>query len=474
MFFLPLVFVLYWMIPGRLKNSRKVLLVLASYGFYAFADWRFCGLLFATTCLAYWAGRAMHRIEEGRYARSIMVVSLAICLAVLVVFKYLHFFAQQFVSLLGNGGILGRFDSFTSHILLPLGVSFYVFMAMSYIIDRYRKVDMDEPSFLDFTAYICFFPHLLAGPIDRAREFLPQLKEGKRFDEGLATDGMRQLLCGLFKKVVVADNVAVMVNNVWNSYDSQNSLVLLMAAVLYSIQIYMDFSGYSDMAIGTGKLFGLRMRQNFSYPYFARNISEFWRGWHMSLTSWFTEYLYIPLGGNRRGNARTILNTLIVFTLCGLWHGANWTYVIWGGYSGLMFIPLILHKESKAKWKEVPLRFDVRNLIAISLTFACITSSWIFFRAPSLTDAFAYIGSIFGNFSAPLSLAAFDGVFMKPLFAVLLLLMIVMEWMGRKEQYPYAVLAGKNVLVRWTMYLLTTLAIFAYNTDSGAFIYQNF
>lgn len=348
-------------------------------------------------------------------------------------------------------------------------------MAVSYTVDCYRRQVAASSSFTEFAAYLSFFPHMLAGPIDRGREMLPQLRQPRSFSYDLAADGMRQILCGLFKKVVIADNVAVIVNNVWNGYSTTNSLLLILAAVLYSVQIYADFSGYSDMAIGVGKLFGLRMRRNFAYPYFSRNVSEFWRGWHMSLTSWFTEYLYIPMGGSRGGKMRTILNTLVVFTLCGLWHGANWTYVVWGFLCGALFIPLLLFPTLKSRWKGVAVCLQPMQLLCMFLTFGLITLCWVFFRAPSIQDAFCYLVAIVHNLHLPLAGKGVLGmVFFKPLFFLLLLLTVVVEWRGRTEEYPLAPLAGKQTLLRWSSYLVIVLLVILYSTESGAFIYQNF
>ncbi len=356
--------------------------------------------------------------------------------------------------------------------IVPVGISFYVFMAISYTVDRYKKVIAESPSLVDFCAYISFFPHLLAGPIDRGREMLPQLQRVRTFDYGMAVDGMRQILCGLFKKVVIADNVASIVNNAWTNYDKVNSVVLVMAAVLYSIQIYADFSGYSDIAIGTGKLFGLQMRRNFAYPFFSRNVSEFWRGWHMSLTSWFTEYLYIPLGGNRKGTVLTIVNTLIVFTLCGFWHGANWTFLVWGFLCGAMFIPLLLSSRLKTRWKGQPVRLDAANLTSMLITFTLITACWIVFRAPSMADAGEYVSATLTNIHQPLKLGGH--INFRALFLVLLMATVVVEWLGRNCEYPLAVLRTRSAGCQRVTYVVITLLVIMYATESGAFIYQNF
>ncbi len=357
---------------------------------------------------------------------------------------------------------------------MPLGVSFYCFMAMSYTIDCYRRKIEQEPTLVEFAAYLSFFPHLLAGPIDRGREMLPQLQSERTFSYDMAVDGMRRILCGLFKKVVIADNAAIMVNGIWGGYEDANSLMLLFAAVLYSVQIYADFSGYSDMAIGVGRLFGIKMRRNFVYPYFSRNVSEFWRGWHMSLTTWFTEYLYIPLGGSRQGKYRTIVNTLIVFTLCGLWHGANWTYVAWGFLCGALFIPLLLCPSLKNRWKDVPVKAQPLQLVHILTTFALITLCWVFFRAPSIADAFGFIAATATNLHLPLNKGMLGSGACKPLFLLLVVLWMFVEWRNRKAEYPLGTLAQRSTPIRWATYFALAILIIFYTTESGAFIYQNF
>ena len=472
--FLPLAFAIYWAIPTSCNKARNCVLIVLSYIFYGCADWRFCLLLLAVSLLTYAASSVMYRWHGGRHAKSITIAHVTMCVVVLGVFKYFGFFAEQVIAICGGADSL-LVDNLLCRLIVPLGMSFYLFMAMSYVIDRYRKVLDYNPCLLDFMSYISFFPHLLAGPIDRGREMIPQFQKPRIFSYDKATDGLRQIICGLFKKVVIADNAAIIVNHVWNDYSHSNSVVLILSAVLYSIQIYADFSGYSDMAIGTGRLFGLEMRRNFAYPYFARNASEFWRGWHMSLTSWFTEYLYIPLGGSRKGKTRTLLNTLIVFTLCGLWHGANWTFVVWGFLCGALFIPLLLSERSKSYWKGKSVQLDARNLVSILVTFLSITACWIFFRAPSLGEALGYISSIGANLHEPLALkACFGNIFMKPLWALLLLLFVIVEWRGRNDTFPLASLRYKPMLVRWCSYLLLVLLIMCYNTVSGNFIYQNF
>lgn len=467
--FLPLVFFLYWAIPKKYVSVKNLYLIIVSYLFYGFADWRFCLLLFGISAVTYLSGKYIYKIGGGKKrSRWILIFNITFCLLVLCIFKYLNFFAEQFAGLLGSESHLFK------TLLLPVGLSFYVFMAISYTIDMYRGAVTVRHTFVDFFAYISFFPHLLAGPIDRGREIIPQLQKSRSFSYDMAADGMRQILCGLFKKLVIADNIGLSVDAVWGTYSQHHSIVLAVTAIFYSIQIYADFSGYSDMAIGVGKLFGIRLRQNFSYPYFSRNISEFWRGWHQSLTSWFTEYLYIPLGGNRKGKLRTILNTLIVFTLCGFWHGANWTFVFWGLVNGLLFIPLLVFSHLKTQWKNKPLQWDMSNIMAILVTFLCVTFCWIFFRAPSMSEAVGYIHCLFSNWLTPLTLAPLTESYFTPLFFLLVGICMLVEWRSRLREFPLAGLADKPQWIRWTVYLSLILLIFCYRTTAGTFIYQNF
>jgi D-alanyl-lipoteichoic acid acyltransferase DltB (MBOAT superfamily) len=343
-------------------------------------------------------------------------------------------------------------------------------MAISYTIDVYKRKFENYPSSINFFAYLSFFPHLLAGPIDRGRLLIPQFEGEKTFDYRVASDGVRQIIWGLFKKIVIADGCAGLVNVVWSNFEQQNSLVLLVTAVFYSIQIYSDFSGYSDIAIGTAHLFGINLMKNFGYPYFSRNVSEFWRKWHISLTSWFTEYIYIPLGGNRRGKLRTILNTLIVFSICGLWHGANWNFVFWGFLNGLLFIPLLLQK-SPQKYKGVPIKLCFSDSSKMVLTFLVITFCWIFFRAPDLNQAFSYCFSIFANYECPLMFPQIEGL---RFLMLILIVFIVVEWKNREFNHGLESLAQLNITYRWGIYLLCLLLIFVMRKTASSFIYFSF
>lgn len=461
--FLPIIFLAYWAIPN--VRGRNALLVIASYLFYAYADPRFTLLLATISAVAYLAGK--HIIENGARRKAALATTVTLGIAVLFVFKYFNFFIDSFSSLANACGM--KADGFTLHLLLPAGLSFYVFMAISYVIDCSRGKIERCPDAIDFFAYVSFFPHLLAGPTDRARLILPQMSEKRTFSFDMGSDGLRQILTGLIKKAVIADNCATFVGGVWADIGSQSSLTLIICALIYSVEIYCDFSGYSDMAIGTGKLFGIRMMKNFDFPYFSRNVTEFWRKWHISLTSWFTEYLYIPLGGNREGKLRTIVNTLIVFTLCGLWHGANWTFVAWGFICGAMFVPILLQKNPR-KYKNEPIRMNLSTTAKMALTFMSITFSWIFFRAENMAQAFQFIGCIFTNtdiaFVFPTDLQK------TMLFCVIIV--IVAEWFVRNDEFMLQNLTRWARPIRWCVYLLMIYIIFKTQVTGGEFIYQNF
>lgn len=459
--FLPITFVTYWAIPN--VGGRNLLLVVASYLFYANTDVHFTLLLAAVTTVAYLAGKYI--LNGGRHKKNVLAATVVLGIAVLFVFKYFNFFVDSFIPILKGCGL--KADGITASLLLPAGLSFYVFMAISYVIDCNRGKIEGHPNALTFFAYVSFFPHLLAGPIDRARLMLPQMSVMRKFTFEMGSDGLKQILTGLFKKVVIADSCDSMVSAIWADISEQSSLTLIIGAMLYSVQIYCDFSGYSDMAIGTGKLFGLRMMRNFDYPYFSRNVTEFWRKWHISLTSWFTEYLYIPLGGNRKCRVCTVVNTLIVFTLCGLWHGANWTFVAWGFLCGAMFIPILLQNNPR-KYKGEAITLDVQTLWRMILTFALITFSWIFFRADSVTQAFDYISAIFTNGGLAID------VELKKSALLCIVIVTILEWRQRNSEYMLERMTNLKRPIRWLIYFAMIFLIFKLQQTGEIFIYSNF
>jgi alginate O-acetyltransferase complex protein AlgI len=390
--FLTAVLALYW---GPLRKSirgQNLMLLIVSYVFYGWWDWRFLGLLFLNSMIDYFAALALQRAGSPAFRRGLMLISLVANLGILGFFKYYNFFADSLARLMSSCGL--HADLFTLQVILPVGISFYTFQTLSYTLDVYRrKMDAVRDPIV-FLAYVSFFPQLVAGPIERAIDLLPQFVAPRTTTWPQIQTGCRQALWGLFKKLVVADGVAHHVDYVFQHSGELDGVSLVIGAFFFSLQIYCDFSGYTDVAIGVSRLMGFQLSQNFAYPYFSRNIAEFWRRWHMTLSTWFRDYLYIPLGGSRAGRTRTIVNILITFTLCGLWHGANWTFVVWGFLNGLMFVPLILlnrHQAEKTIVAHDRMLPTASDALAILATQSFVLISWVFFRAESLGQAGLYL-----------------------------------------------------------------------------------
>jgi D-alanyl-lipoteichoic acid acyltransferase DltB (MBOAT superfamily) len=491
--FLPIVFAVYWAIGyARINDSLKLRLqnafvVIASYVFYGWWDWRFLILIAFTSLCSYASGLLIHRtpytIHHTPMPKLWLWLNIAINIGILAVFKYYDFFVTEFITTFFPESLQpSLINSFTLKIILPVGISFYTFQALSYSIDVYRGNIKPTRDIIAFFAFISFFPQLVAGPIERATNLLPQFLQKRTFSYEQGVDGMRQILWGLFKKIVVADNCAMYMDQVWASYDTQSGSTLLLAAILFSFQIYGDFSGYSDIAIGTAKLFGITLMRNFNNPYFSRDVAEFWRRWHISLTSWFRDYVYIPLGGSRpnvvysvwctvEGKKKLIVvrNVMIVFLICGLWHGANWTYLVWGLYNVLLFLPLILLGKSK-RYKDSPLVW--KQLPQMLLTFVLVTIGWIIFRAPSVTDAWDVVCNICSGtlWSAPYVLPMQEMLFM----AIGILVMIGVEWLQRNEAHGLALNSTNSRALRYAIYIVL-ITMILWKGDSGdAFIYFQF
>ena len=340
LFFLPVVFMLYWFV-FRTRKLQNFLIVLASYFFYGCWDWRFLILIALTSFCSYWSGLLIASADGHRkQQKALAATNIVLNLLILGVFKYYNFFTENLATLFAMFGM--TLDRVTLDVILPVGISFYTFQALSYTIDVYRGQIRPTRDMVEFFAFISFFPQLVAGPIERATNLLPQFQRSRQFDYAQAADGIRQMLWGFVKKMIIADNCASGVNLIWSQYDEMTGLVLLVGAFLFTFQIYCDFSGYSDIAIGCARLFGINLKRNFNFPYFSRNISEFWRRWHISLMTWFRDYIYFPLGGSRCAQWKVIRNTLIVFFVSGLWHGANWTFVVWGLYHACLIAVFML------------------------------------------------------------------------------------------------------------------------------------
>jgi len=461
--FLPLVFLLYWFVfDYALKRCANQLLwqnlfvVVASYIFYGWWDWRFL-ILIAFTSFCSWGSGIL--INQSPKPKLWLTLNIVVNLLILCIFKYFNFFVDSFCDL------FNLTNNIVIKVILPVGISFYTFQALSYSIDVYRKKIEPTKDVVAFFAYVSFFPQLVAGPIERATNLLPQFEKKRTFDYTGAVDGMRRILWGLFKKIVVADNCATYVDQVWANYQNECGSTLALAAILFAFQIYGDFSGYSDIAIGSAKLFGIRLRDNFLTPYFSRNMAEFWKRWHISLNTWFVDYVYIPLGGSREGRWKTIRNTFAIFLLSGLWHGANWTYVTWGLYHALLFVPLILLGRTKsyqgtATWKQIP---------QIILTFALATIGWIIFRAPSIADAWEYICGIFSHWGVPNIISP---TYMLPI-PFLMCLFIAIEWAHRNRQHGLDI-GHLPTWKRWLTYIGIIVLIFTFGAKAETFIYFQF
>ncbi|QNJ96698.1 MBOAT family O-acyltransferase [Constantimarinum furrinae] len=474
--FLPVVFCLYWFVFKRSIKAQNVLLLIASYVFYGWWDWRFLSLILFSTLVDYAVGLKLGASEKKGVRKGLLVISLLVNLGLLGVFKYYNFFVESWIDAWGAVGI--PMNATTLNIILPVGISFYTFQTLSYSIDVYRNKLQPTRNFIAFAAFVSFFPQLVAGPIERASNLLPQFFKDRSFTYDQGVTGMRMILYGLFKKVVIADNCAPYVDDIFLNYSEYSSPVLVLGAVLFAVQIYGDFSGYSDIAIGTARLFGFNLMTNFRYPYFSRNIGEFWRRWHISLSTWFRDYLYIPLGGSRGNTYQQLRNVLIIFVVSGFWHGANWTFIAWGGLHALFFIPLLFFGRNRKYLNAVAedrIFPHFKEALAILGTFAMVTFAWIFFRADSITHAFDYIRSIvISEDYTSLSTKTTYLINIKPLFLLLIFFMII-EWFSReREQFVGQFLQQRSVL-RYAMYFVLMLfIILSFNNEATSFIYFQF
>lgn len=469
--FLPIVFLLYWKVckSGRDKN---ILLLISSYVFYGWWNVRLLWLIFFVTLVAYIGGRVVGADRSSNFVRkATLTIVIIMNIATLVAFKYYGFFATSFVRVLNALGFTP--DIPTLNLILPVGISFYSFQAISYVIDVYRRKISATHDILAFFVFICFFPQLVAGPIERASNILPQFISDKRpFSYKRGVSGMQLILWGLFKKMIIADNAAEAVNAIFTQWESVGTINLWMGAILFSFQIYGDFSGYSDIAIGSSRLFGIDLMKNFNLPYFSRDIVDFWKRWHISLTSWFRDYLYIPLGGNRHGKSKAIRNTFIVFLVSGLWHGANFTYIVWGAYHAILHIPVKFFRKSgvnDVKKTSGKVSF-FSDAFWMGITFFLVMIGWVIFRAESTTAAFSYIGAMFRGFTPA-----------KQIIGKIPLLwcaaLIFIEWQTRFNENPLAFPKKgiwKNTFVRWSAYVAIFLICLFFAGSPQEFIYFRF
>ena len=473
MIFLPVVFLLYWFVFRKLRWQNLLILV-ASYVFYGWWDWRFLLLIVITSASSFASGLMISRNEGRQRLRwAVSAANIVLNLGILAAFKYFNFFVDSLASVLSVFGL--SVDWPTMHIILPVGISFYTFQVLSYSIDVYARRIEPTRDVVAFFSFISFFPQLVAGPIERATNLLPQMERARSFDYAKAVDGLRQMLWGFFKKLIIADGCAEVVNQLWDGVAGATGAMLLVASLLFTFQIYADFSGYSDIAIGCAKLFGFRLTTNFRVPYFSRNVREFWRRWHITLMNWFTQYVYFPLGGSRRGRARTILNTLIVFALSGLWHGADWTFVLWGLYHAVLFIPLVLlgsskYKDTVAHGRLLP---SFRELLSMLVTFLFINFGWVLFRAPDFTGFWEFTSRLFSP-----SLFSMTGLTMR--MATMLLWcagLLLVEWMQREREHVLQI-DGYRIfstqVARLSLYALIVFLIFCFAGKVQTFIYFQF
>ena len=470
--FLPIVLLIFWGLNNQSKNYRNLFLLLASYFFYACWNWKFLILIILSSFADYLIGNLIE--TRPNFKKLWLGISLSLNLGFLLLFKYMNFFIEEFVNL---SNILGfEANISTLNLILPVGISFYTFQTLSYSIDVYRGKIEPCKDVIAFFTYVAFFPQLVAGPIEKAGNLLPQFYTKKSINDSDVVSGLRQMLWGFFLKIALADTTAPMVDQIFNNHEYFSGPSLILGAILFSFQIYGDFAGYTHIAIGTARLFGFDLMQNFNYPYFSRDISEFWRRWHISLSAWFKEYLYIPLGGSRGGKLKSIRNIFAIFLVSGFWHGANLTFIAWGLLHSLFYLPMFLRKTNRSNVSDIG-KSNIQTFLSIIWTFLIVTFAWIFFRADTLSEAFQFIINIFLNnnliypvaYFKSLDLAYFDIVI---LLSVILIVFIT-EWRNKRFDFPLREMS-KSSMMRFAFYLLIIFFIVLEYGEQKAFIYFQF
>jgi D-alanyl-lipoteichoic acid acyltransferase DltB (MBOAT superfamily) len=468
--FLPIVFALYWFVFQKNLKAQNALIFMASYVFYGWWDWRFLSLILFSTLVDFFIGIGLEKYKKENQSKLLLWTSITVNLGFLGFFKYYNFFLDNFVkafSFFGNPITVQGLD-----IVLPVGISFYTFQTMSYSLDIYYEKLKPTKDFIAFSAFVSFFPQLVAGPIERATNLLPQFYTKRTFDYAKAVDGCRQILWGLFKKIVIADNCAGFVETIFSGYQDYNGATLFLGAVLFAFQIYCDFSGYSDIAIGTSRLFGFTLMQNFAFPYFSRDMAEFWRRWHISLSTWFRDYLYIPLGGSKGNKWQQIRNTFIIFIVSGFWHGASWTFVAWGAINAAYFLPLLIIGKNRKNLDVVAQNRwypTIRELFSMGITFTLAVIAWVFFRAKYMSRALEYLSTMLNPFKWGIPEVR------PKYFLIILVLFVIMEWFGRRGQF-----ALQEIGMKWWrplrlgLYQCIVFLIFWWIGNKQEFIYFQF
>lgn len=472
--FLPIVLGIYWFICNRNLKVQNLFIVFASYLFYGWWDWRFLGLIIFSTLLDFALGNFLKNEERISRRKLFLWISIIINLGFLGFFKYYNFFVDSFVDSFTFFGKTLEVGSL--QIILPVGISFYTFQTLSYTIDVYKKELAPTKDLIAFSAFVCFFPQLVAGPIERAVNLLPQISTKRTINQSQVTDGLKLMLWGFFKKLVIANSLSPIVNDIFNNASTYSSTTLVMGAVFFAFQIYGDFSGYSDIAIGTSKLFGIELMSNFKFPYFSRNIGEFWRRWHISLSTWFRDYLYIPLGGSKGTQIISIRNIFIIFIVSGFWHGANWTFVVWGFFHALLYLPSFLTSENRKFTGDINLMHSgssfFLNFLRILRTFIFVTIGWVFFRSESINQAFLYLKKMLFDFSSEVYVHP-SGYRMIDYFIIIICFIIFEYFIRNNERNPFYF---KSKVLRFSLYLLMVFAIILFYDDGvdRSFIYFQF
>lgn len=467
--FFIIVFFVYWFPLKQITKRQNIFILISSYVFYGWWDWRFLGLIILSTLVDYFVGIFLSKESKENKRKVLLGISVVFNLGLLCYFKYYNFFIENWINAWQSIGVESNITSL--NIILPVGISFYTFQTMSYTIDVYRNKIKNSKSLINFAAFVAFFPQLVAGPIERASHLLPQFSIKRVFDYKYAVSGIYLIVWGLFKKIVIADTCATYVNVIFDNYESMNTLSLLLGAVYFAFQIYGDFSGYSDIAIGVSRLLGFDIMQNFNKPYFSRNIGEFWRRWHISLSTWFRDYLYIPLGGSKVKPVLKVRNVFIIFLVSGFWHGANWTFVFWGLINALYFLPLLLFNKNRKYLDSASISFNkagITNFFNIISTFLLVVFAWVFFRCNTINIAFAYLKRLFTDLNFSIQYLSIERYSIE--IVLLIILFVLVEWFSKNHEHPF-IGKFKSIYLTVTIFLIIILGVYSDHSD---FIYFQF